>query len=209
MKDQLSEFESQLHRLTPSNCDHIAEDTFYRVGWNAAVQSLQSQNLTVRRPLRHGMSFVSGLLCGLLGCAMAMTVWRSSGDAKSVVQTERIESIGVPSAALPDEEHADVRSEVKIDPEGLVTQHPLPADLFSIVSSNLPWHLPTADKMHGGTFSANRTLSVAARSQWDNMIAAESTTGMMATEARDTSEPRIRNTLRAFPLSEWAIRDLL
>ena len=155
------------------------------------------------------MSFTSGLLCGLLGCAVAMTAWRSSGDAKSVVQTERIESIVVQPAALPDEEHADVGSEETMDPEGLVTQHPLPADLFSIVSSILPWHLPPAEKIHGGTFSANRILSVAARSQWDSMIAAESTTGMMATEARDTSEPRVRNPLRAFPLSEWAIRDLL
>ena len=209
MNDQFSDFESQLRQLTPVVCDHLAEDTFYRAGWNAAVASLQPQNTTVPRPGRHRNSFTFGLLCGLLGCAVAMTAWRSSDDAKFVVQTEQIESIAVQPATLPDDEHADVGSEQTIDSEGLVPQHPLPADLFSIVSSIFPWHLPPAEEVHDGTFSASRPLSVAARSQWDSMIASESTTGMMATEAAATSEPRVQNPLRAFPLSEWAIRDLL
>lgn len=209
MNNEVSNFESRLRQLTPVVCDHLAEDTFYRAGWNAAVQSLQEHNTTFRSSARRRMSFASGLLCGLLGCAVAMTAWQSSGDAISVVQTERIESIAVHPAALPDEEQSDVRSEETMDPEGLVSEHPLPADVFSVVSSIFPEHLLPAEKVDGGTFSATRPLSVAARSQWDSMMAAESTTGMMTTEVRDTSEPRTRNPLRAFPLTEWTIRDLL
>jgi len=209
MNDQFSDFESQLRQLTPAVCDHLAEDTFYQAGWNAAVASLQQQNVVVGRRIPHGLSVASGMLCGLLGFAVAMTAWRSSGDAESVTQSASVKSMAVQPATLPDDEASDFRSEELKNSDRLLAETSSTGELFSIVSSILPWHLPPVEREHGGTRSANRALSVAAQSQWSSMIAAESTTGMMQTEARDTAESRVRDQLRAFPLSEWAIRDLL
>lgn len=209
MSNESEDFAALLRQLTPAACGHLTEDTFYRAGWSAAVQTLQPHRVGPRRGLHSGISFASGLLCGLLGCVAAMTAWRSSSHLepivqKSIVQIEKIESTAVPPAALTEEGNSEGLLNSELNPGDPAGQNSLRGELLSLMAQLLPWRSVTAPREQAGSLSASRTLSVVAQSQWSTMM-----TEQTATESRDTSGPHVKDSLKAFPLSESAIRDLL
>ena len=202
MNDQFSDFETQLRKLAPVRCDDLVEDTFYRAGWHAAMQSLQQTNVVAGRRKWSVGSFTSGVLCGLMCCVLAITAWSSLPDTTSSVQ--------IVKTVVPDQE--TMQAEVVIPKDDPIVEHPpqsQPVNLFSTVTSIFQWPSPGRIEFRNSTSIPVRSLSVAAQYQWSNMVVSESTIQRGRTSQTTSSEVSDRSPLRAFPVSEAELLDLL
>ena len=178
-------------------------------------ESLARQAEPTGLRVRNGISFAAGLLCGLLCCVALMTVWNFQSDTAS---NERVATAGLPKqeTVLVVDDVAAVGHVTQMDDvrqkDDLVTEQlpqTKPIDFFATITSILPWHSPRPIDVRNLASMPVHSLSVAARSQWNNMVLSESSMQRGRISPASQSDVADRAPMRAFPMSEAQILDLL
>lgn len=195
-----TEFEQRLKQLQPASCDALASETFYQAGWNAAMQSniSRGRNQSVLR--RHGTSFATGLLCGLMTITAVWPLWNRQQNIVSpndVVATAekplpiKAESIKV----VPNGERAPVKHS-----EQKPNSNPN-SDAFDGYSL-----LAKLSGVQSGSAAATQSLSPVAQRSWSSILLAEPNPGGSIGGTRTTDSP---SSLRSFPVTREVIESLL
>ncbi len=204
-------FERQLRQLKPAQCDQLLPDTFYRAGWQAALQSknVRPEDSAVGR--RPGRSFASGLLCGLL-VSVGLAAWQLSiGDrfgqdgADQVAERALLttESGTQPADVVQLAEEQNLES---VRPDNANRDIPIVA---RDVDSDSTAHNLGGDEWVDEIPLAIRPLSVVARHQWNQMVRAEPPVATSPSGVEHVSAGNPWPQLRSCPATEAIINSLL
>jgi len=202
-----SEFEQQLCQSRPSGCDDLLPDTFYRAGWEAALQSLPRKAENSTKPTWR-RTFVAGLACGLM-VSLGLTAWeRSSRDDGQQNNTTIVKQTPVEKtpSTTPDERPGQERSSVAT----VLEQGP------QIVARNLTQHqgpeISTGNFLNAQQPSTNApfvaALSPAARHHWSCVVSGNPESKSSASgNGEERSEQQTQ--LRSLPGTSQILKDLL